>query len=184
MSKNVAFIRKEIRSLMPLYRLIRDCLSGSETVKAQRTKYLPMPNPTNKSPENIARYDQYLLRAVFYNVTRRTLIGLVGQVFSRDPVVNLPKEMDKIIKNATGGGVTLNQLSKKSLAMTLAYSRRSLILSKVFINESTFTYNPPSENIIAAAHPINHGKGNLVSITVCLFWSLIAKYPFWEFSQI
>jgi hypothetical protein len=41
MSKNVAFIRKEIRSLMPLYRLIRDCLSGSETVKAQRTKYLP-----------------------------------------------------------------------------------------------------------------------------------------------
>lgn len=128
MSKNVAFIRKEIRSLLPLYRLIRDCLSGSETVKAQTTKYLPMPNPTNKSPENIARYEQYLLRAVFYNVTRRTLIGLVGQVFSRDPVINLPKEMDKVVKNATGGGVTLNQLSKKSLAMTLAYSRSGIFV--------------------------------------------------------
>ncbi|UYE91993.1 portal protein [Klebsiella phage vB_KmiS-Kmi2C] len=128
MSKNVAFIRKEVRSLMPLYKLIRDCLSGSETVKERGKQYLPMPNPTNQSPENIARYEQYLKRAVFYNVTRRTLIGLVGQVFNREPIVNLPVEMEPIINNATGGGVTLNQLSKKSLSMTLAYSRSGIFV--------------------------------------------------------
>lgn len=127
-SKNVAFVRKEVSKLMPLYKLIRDCLSGPETVKSQRTKYLPMPHAEDCSSENLARYEAYVKRAVFYNVTRRTLQGLIGQVFTRLPVVKVPDLMQPVIKNATGGGVSFDQLSKKSLGLTLAYSRSGVFV--------------------------------------------------------
>jgi len=125
---NVAFIRPELSKLLPQYYLIRDCLSGEPTIKGARTVYLPMPNAEDQSKENKARYDSYLKRAVFYNVTRRTLNGLVGQVFMRDPVVKVPSLLNPIVENASGTGVSLLQQSKKALSLTLAYSRAGLLV--------------------------------------------------------
>ena len=125
---NVAFIRPELSKLLPLYILIRDCISGEPTIKGAQTVYLPMPNAEDTSKENKARYDSYLKRAVFYNVTRRTLNGLVGQVFMRDPVVKVPSLLNPVIENASGTGVSLTQQSKKTLSLTLAYSRAGLLV--------------------------------------------------------
>lgn len=87
---NVAFERKELRERKADYQLIADCIAGERAVKHRKTKYLPQPNPDDVSPANVARYEAYLTRAVFYNVTQRTLSGLVGEVFRRDPVAELP----------------------------------------------------------------------------------------------
>lgn len=129
---NVTFIRPELARLMSQYRLIRDCIAGETTVKEAGDKYLPRPNAADTSKENKARYTAYLIRAVFYNVTRRTLAGLVGQVFMRDPVIEVPEIMDPILTDCTGSGVSLIQCAKKSEAMTLAYSR-----SGVFVDYPT-----------------------------------------------
>ena len=125
---NVAFIRPELSKLLPQYYLIRDCISGEPTIKGAKALYLPMPNAEDQSKENKARYDSYLKRAVFYNVTRRTLNGLVGQVFMRDPVVKVPSLLNPVIENASGTGVSLTQQSKKMLSLTLAYSRAGLLV--------------------------------------------------------
>lgn len=122
-SPNVAFIRPELEQLMPQYELIRDCIAGETVIKAAKLKYLPMPNAHDKSPENAARYVAYLLRAVFYNVTRRTLLGLKGQVFSQPPAVKLPAALDPLIADATGTGTSLDQLAEISLGHVIAYSR-------------------------------------------------------------
>lgn len=123
---NVAFIRNELTALLPQYYLIRDAISGETAVKAAKTKYLPMPDKSDQSPENKQRYEDYLTRAVFYNATRRTLAGLVGQVFMRDPVVTIPPQLEIVATNTSGTGVNLIQHSKKALTMTLAYSRCGL----------------------------------------------------------
>lgn len=123
---NVAFVNPALAALMPQYYLIRDALSGEPAVKAARTTYLPMPDPTDKSEENKARYSQYLQRAVFYNATRRTLQGLSGQVFLRDPVIELPAQIAALEKNVSGSGITLTQQAKKAVNYTLAYSRAGL----------------------------------------------------------
>jgi len=123
---NVAYIHPAIARLLPQYILIRDAIAGETAVKAARTTYLPMPDKLDKSPENKARYDDYLLRAVFYNVTRRTLSGLVGQVFSKNPVVKLRKQLEVIDKNVCGSGVTLTQQAKKALNLTIGFSRCGL----------------------------------------------------------
>lgn len=125
---NVGFIRPELAKLLPLYYLIRDCIAGETTVKAATTKYLPMPSPSDQSKENKARYVAYTTRAVFYNVTRRTLSGLIGQVFMRDPIVKIPALLEPVQKDATGTGIDLNQQAKKSVALTLAYSRSGLFI--------------------------------------------------------
>lgn len=125
---NVAFIRPELVRLLPQYELIRDCLAGETVVKEQKTKYLPMPNAHDKSPENQERYRAYLLRAVFYNVTRRTIMGLIGQVFGQDPAVKLPTALDPMIADATGTGTSLNQLAEISLGHNIAYSRSGVFV--------------------------------------------------------
>lgn len=127
-SPNVAFIRMEIAKLLPLYNLIRDALAGEPTVKAAGTEYLPMPNASDQSKENKARYIAYKLRAVFYNVTRRTLFGLLGQVFLRDPLIKVPTLLDPLVSNATGSGISLTQLSKQAMAYTIAYSRAGIFV--------------------------------------------------------
>lgn len=125
---NVSFVRPELAKLLPMYYLIRDVIAGEPTVKEARMKYLPMPNASDQSKENKARYDAYIARAVFYNVARRTLFGLIGQVFMRDPVVKVPSLLTPIVSNATGSGVNLTQLAKKAVSFNLAYSRAGILV--------------------------------------------------------
>jgi hypothetical protein len=127
---NVSFIRPELSSLMPQYVLIRDCLEGETRIKDCGETYLPMPGALTYSTVDTefnaqlkARYSRYKRRAVFFNATRRTLAGLIGQVFIRDPEIELPPIFDKIKENATGAGATLIQECKKAVGFNLAYSR-------------------------------------------------------------
>lgn len=123
---NVAFKRKEYTDLESRWNLIRDVLSGSEAIKERSTDYLPRPNPTDTSNENLQRYSQYLTRAVFYAATGRTHKGFVGQVFARDPVATIPDAMMAIKTNADGAGNSLDQCAKKALGYVLAYGRAGL----------------------------------------------------------
>lgn len=125
---NVAFVVEDIKKLIPQYELIRDCLSGEAVVKSKREKYLPKPNAEDKSEENIARYNAYLTRAVFYNVAQRTLEGLVGQIFMRDPVIDLPTLLKPVAEDATGSGVDLAQMAQEAASTVLAYGRAGLFV--------------------------------------------------------
>lgn len=125
---NVAFVRRELAALLPLYYLIRDAIAGEPTVKAAGDKYLPRPNAHDKSDQNKARYIAYVKRAVFYNVARRTLFGLIGQVFKVDPVIVIPTLLDSLKSNATGSGISLTQLSKRAVAYNLAYARAGIFI--------------------------------------------------------
>lgn len=128
MATNVAFVRMELAKLLPMYYLIRDVIAGEPTVKAAGPTYLPIPNAEDKSPENKARYEAYRTRAVFYNVARRTMFGLLGQVFKTEPVIKVPSLLESLVANATGTGVNLVQLAKKAVALNLSYSRCGLFV--------------------------------------------------------
>jgi hypothetical protein len=119
--------REELSYFLPKYELIRDVLAGEYAVKRKTTKYLPMPNPSDKSEDNISRYETYLQRAMFYNVTNRTVQGLVGHIFLRAPVMDLPENLQPLESNADGKGLTLSQLAKTCCYHTLAYGRCGLL---------------------------------------------------------
>lgn len=128
MLRNVAFMRPELARIWHKYKTICHVLAGSDEVKRHSELYLPKPNPLDKSKENNERYAAYKRRAVFYNFTVRTLAGLVGFVFSRDPVSEIPDKMDPIEDDATGSGVSLAQVAKGALAYVLSYGRCGVLV--------------------------------------------------------
>lgn len=127
LSPNVGFVLPEVTAMHEKWDLIEDCLAGQEAIKKKKKKYLPQPNPEDKSPENEARYENYILRAVFYNVVANTTAGLVGQVFNSDPVTEYPPELEPMWYNADGRGVTLIQVAKKTLTTVVSMGRCGLL---------------------------------------------------------
>ncbi|WLJ71034.1 putative structural protein [Sphingomonas phage Kimi] len=136
---NVGFVREDMRPRIREYDKIRDCLAGSDAVKAKGTRYLPNPEPDpdgDKKGPAAKRYNDYLTRAVFYNVTERTQMGLVGQVFLRDPLVEVPALLQPVIDDATGSGVPLQQLANQSCGYAIGYGRLGLFVDYPATNQA------------------------------------------------
>ena len=125
---NVSYMLPEVADMSPRWELIGDCITGDSKIKERRTHYLPMPNSSDTSKENEARYDLYLRRAVFYNVVANTVSGLVGQVFNSDPVSEYPTELEPLWYDADGKGVTLIQQAKKTLTAVISKGRAGLLV--------------------------------------------------------
>ncbi len=124
---NVNFMLPELSAQLDKYNLIRDCLAGQEAVKAAGTKYLPIPNATGDKKTDDLRYEGYLSRALFYNVTANTAAGLVGQVFAAEPVSEFPDELDNMWEDVSGTNVSMVQQAKRALANNVAYGRGGLL---------------------------------------------------------
>jgi len=184
---NVAFMRTELSAVIAQYSLIRDCLAGETAIKAAKETYLPMPESDKKDckdegPSVRARYRAYLLRAVFYNVTRRTLSGLIGQVFMRAPEVKLPAGMEAIVADATGGGVALDQVAKKSLSLTLAYSRDGVFVDYPATEEGATREQLAEGNIrptINSYAPMNIINWRVREVGAREMLSLVVLYEGW-----
>lgn len=134
-TSGVATKRKELRDRETDYKLIEDCVAGQRAIKKKGILYLPMPNADDESDANVARYGAYRTRAVFYGVTNRTLSGLVGEVFARDPVVEVPTNLDVVAEDADGSGLTLTQLSKRATRYTLSSGRSGVLADYPMVEE-------------------------------------------------
>lgn len=123
-----------------LWKQIRDCIEGSATIKAAQPPYLRKPNPLDLSEENSQRFIDYIKGARFHNMTGATLKQMVGQCFAVDPVYTGPDELQFLIDDADGAGVSAIQQSKKALGLVVAYSRAGL-----------FTDYPTIEGVVSIA---------------------------------
>lgn len=105
------------RRMQNRIRLARDVMEGTETLRLRGTEYLP------KHPaESQDAYQDRLKIALFYNAFKRTLNGLVGMVFRRDPVLDegTPKLVatdfwENIDNSGTDGPSFLKQVSRDGL---------------------------------------------------------------------
>lgn len=69
-----------VKAQQPALQLVRDIAGGTERVRGKTTQYLP--KAPGESPEN---YSVRLNRSVFFNVFGKTVDGLAGFVFAKDP---------------------------------------------------------------------------------------------------
>lgn len=171
----VNYYRAEVNSLLPVYFMIRDAIEGEFAIKgmigtqnayyaagagngglpltttniivARALRYLPQPNATDQSAANIERYKAYVLRAVFYNATGRTLEGMAGQIFLRDPQVTLPTELEIMRDNADGSGLTLDQTANRCVRHCIAYGRAGVLVDYPVTN-GTVTAKDVSDGTI------------------------------------
>lgn len=124
----VSYVRSDVIEASKQWYVIRDCIDGELAIKAKRTTYLPNPSNSFDTQEDVDRYNSYITRANFYNATKQTLKGLIGQVFTRKPLIEVPKQLDLIINDVDGSAIDLSQLSKIAINLTLAYGRSGILV--------------------------------------------------------
>lgn len=97
-------------------RVCRDVMAGTEHMRSRKTEYLP--KSTAESPRS---YAARLSRALLFNALKRTVNGLVGMIFRRDPQLkDADAEMEehwKDIDNAgTHGAVFCKEFVKDAMS--------------------------------------------------------------------
>ncbi len=125
----VKFKRDEAEKAEQKYKLIEDAIDGEIAIKRfyNQTRYLPIPSSCANASQTDPQYVSYLTRAVYYNVTQPTRDALVGQLFLRAPVVELPTEMELMVNDINGEGLNLAQLIRKAANYVLPYGRGGLL---------------------------------------------------------
>lgn len=123
------------------WQLVRDCDEGSEAIKARSsgggsgtlngeagTAYLPAPNADDNSTDNKFRYHAYRNRANFVNFTGHTKEGMLGLVFRKETVIEAPADIEYLIDNANGGGLSTDQMIKDATGDVLMLGRYGLLV--------------------------------------------------------
>lgn len=128
---------------------IKDCLAGQDAIKSKKTTYLPKPNPDDTSDANDTRYKNYLDRAVFFNVAKRTLDSLVGTAFRKFPTLEAEGILQYVEKDINGVGISIYQQSQRVLQNTLAYGRCGLLVDYPQTQDSVSLADMQSGNVRA-----------------------------------
>jgi len=150
------YIHPDLQAVLDQYQLISDCVKGSKAVKARGTLYLPDPDTDAQPVGTNARYLGYKQRAVFYNVAQRTLEGLIGQIFLRNPNVEVPNRLNIVKADIDGAGVTAVQQAKLACEYALSYSRAGLYIDYPKVEGVTSVADLELGNIrptVALYHP-------------------------------
>src|SRR3990172_9599720 len=102
MAVNVA--HKQYEKFKLRWERCRDCVEGSDAVKDRGDRYLP-PLDSHKAGDNAA-YNAYKMRALFFNATGRTVSGLAGASFQKEPTIKFPKRVEKDARDVTLTGIS------------------------------------------------------------------------------
>jgi hypothetical protein len=104
--------------------MIRDAEIGEIEVKRKGERYLP-----RQATHDATQYKAYLRRAVFYNMTARTLNALYGTVFRRLPKVGgLTAKLKESSKRITKESMSLHLMTKTVVKEVLAVGRYGLLV--------------------------------------------------------
>lgn len=128
MYENIQTTRKDYRNTLSRWDLVDVVCDGSEAIKAAGTKYLPKPNPDDSSDANAKRYKQYVMRAVFFGGTKKTLQGMIGTAFKKSPMIALGTRTEYLKEDADGAGVGLVQMAQSTTSEVLKKGRHVLFV--------------------------------------------------------
>ena len=117
-------------------------------------QYLIELNPNDKSAENVTRNKQYKERAVLYTVAGHTLQGLVGLLFSKPPVVELPSQLEYMKENVDGSGISIYQQAQDSSSNVIKKGRSGLFTSYPKTNGETSKADMENGSIVATINKI------------------------------
>lgn len=92
----------------PVWTLINDFTLGEKQVKSKGDLYLP--TSQHWTPE---QYREYLELAPFTNFSSRTVNALLGAMFMKSPMIDLPESIQYLLNNADGRNNGLQQIIRR-----------------------------------------------------------------------
>jgi len=127
----------EYMAKVPDYDMIYDVIEGERRMKYQGTKYVPKLG--GQKPDE---YSAYVSRGYFYGATSRTILGLIGAMMRRRPIIKIrDRDLDKFIheKSVTINGSNIYTLIKMIISSVLSYGRAGVMVD-YYNNKPVFTF--------------------------------------------
>lgn len=116
---------KAYQAAATFWQRARDCYEGSAAVKTRGREYLPQLDSHEAAPK---KYDEYLLRAPFFNATARTVDGLAGAIFQKTPVFDVPERLKEHLKDVTLSGVSAELFALHATREVLTTGRVGILV--------------------------------------------------------
>lgn len=118
--------RTEYVAASTAWQRCRDCFNGSDAVKSKGTRYLPA---LASHVANPILYEEYLLRALFFNAMARTVDGLSGAIFQKPPTwKDAPSQMDEHFKDVSLRGQPLESFMLDTTREILKVGRHGILV--------------------------------------------------------
>ena len=115
--------RAEYTATMPVWKRLRDCFGGRDRIIEAGAVYTPeLPGADRAGNE------AYLTRGNWFGAVRRTVIGLVGGVFQKDPIFEVPTRMQEWLKDVTLTGTNLSAFSLQAMEEVLLMARYGVLV--------------------------------------------------------
>ncbi len=109
-----------------IWQAIRHAMIGEVEIKRHGHTYLPQPDGMDED-----QYAAYLDRAVFYNMVYRTVTGLTGAIFRRDPrVLNAGPRLEQMMPRVSKDGLSLAIFAKVIAQEMLSVGRYGVLVDK------------------------------------------------------
>jgi len=125
---SVGWHRPEYVTQCAVWEKVRDAAAGEEAVKAKTIQYLPKLGGHTIDANGQTLYNLYLQYAHWYGATARTLAGLRGLVFRKDPLKSIPDELTAYENNITADGQSLMSFTKDVLMEVLQTNRCGIFI--------------------------------------------------------
>ena len=136
----------------------RDGVGGQEAVKAKRTKYLP-----KLGGQDEESYTAYLNRAQYVNFSSRTLTAAIGQLFRKDPVVNIDEEY---LDNIDLSGTSFYHFSRELAREIMIVNRAGVLVDYSEDHGRPYLIDYKAENIINWRTEIINGSEILTLVVL------------------
>ena len=102
---------------------MRDVVAGQERIHDKGKRYLP--ELSGQSPRE---YRAYRDRTPFYNATKRTIDGLSGMIFRREPDVERPDAMEAFFEDVTLDGLDHQAFAENCIEEVLEVGRGGILV--------------------------------------------------------
>lgn len=126
MERAPAYTNWDYNNWREIWSGIRHAMIGEVEIKRHGTKYLPRPDGMDDD-----QYRAYLERAVFYNMVYRTVTGLTGAIYRRDPrLLKGGKKVQGVTDRISKDGLSLNVFAKVVTQEMLSVGRYGILVDK------------------------------------------------------
>src|SRR3954451_6256090 len=102
-----------------------DALGGTDTIKANARAYVPRTRDHVQYPET---YDEMIARSSYTNFVARTVDGLDGLVFRKDPSITVPPRYKPRLENLNNSGDNATTFAKKVCREVISYGRVGIMI--------------------------------------------------------
>lgn len=122
---------------------VRDVLAGADRVKEHAGRYI------RKPPALLGdQWAQYVRGAPFYAASGRTLDGLTGAIFRKEPVVTAPEGFARLLNNVDARGTPLGPFAKRAVREVISMGRYGVLVDVPSGGGSPFLAGYATESII------------------------------------